>query len=204
MAEKKVIAAFDFDGTLISADSLFVAARHVLGSGKMIMALLRTMPAIVKWKLRLGTNSQAKEKLLANFYKGMPAADLDSAGRELIPVFDSIIRKDVFSRMEYHRAEGHMLVMVTASLSNWVAPWAFEKGFSAVIATEAETAAERRLTGRFATPNCYGQEKVRRFLEKYPERNSYILWAYGDSSSDEPLLGIADYPVRCKNRISED
>ena len=50
MAEKKIVVAFDFDGTLISADSLFVTARHVLGTGKMLLALLRAMPAIVKWK----------------------------------------------------------------------------------------------------------------------------------------------------------
>lgn len=204
MAEKKFVAAFDFDGTLISADSLFVTARHVLGTGKMLSALLRTIPAIVKWKLGFSTNSRAKEKLFANFYKGMPVAELDRAGRELIPVLDSIIRKDVLSRMEKHRDEGHTLVMVTASLSNWVKPWALEKGFVDVIATEAETDAEQRLTGRFSTPNCYGQEKVRRFLEAYPARAEYVLYAYGDSSSDEPLLGIADEAVRCKNKISAD
>ncbi len=204
MAEKKIVVAFDFDGTLISADSLFVTARHVLGTGKMLSALLRTMPAIVKWKLGFSTNSRAKEKLFANFYKGMPVAELDRAGRELIPVFDSIIRKDVFSRMEKHRDEGHTLVMVTASLSNWVKPWALEKGFVDVIATEAEIDAERRLTGRFSTPNCYGQEKVRRFLEAYPMRAQYALCAYGDSSSDEPLLAFADKAVRCKNKINTD
>ena len=171
MAEKKIVVAFDFDGTLISADSLFVTARHVLGTGKMLLALLRAMPAIVKWKLGLSTNSRAKEKLFANFYKGMPVAELDRAGRELIPVFDSIIRKDVFT---------------------------------AVIATEAETGPERRLTGRFSTPNCYGQEKVRRFLEAYPMRAQYALCAYGDSSSDEPLLAFADKAVRCKNKINTD
>lgn len=204
MAEKRVIAAFDFDGTLISADSLFVTARHVLGAKKMFMALLRTMPTILKWKLGIGTNSQAKEKLITNFYKGMPIAKLDHAGSELIPVYDSLIHKEVFSQMESHRAKGHTLVMVTASLSNWVTPWALEKGFTAVIATEAETDAAQCLTGRFSTPNCYGYEKVRRFLEKYPERGNYILWAYGDSSSDEPLLDIANYPVRCKHKITTD
>lgn len=46
------------------------------------------------------------------------------------------------------------------------------------------------LTGRFLSANCYGQEKVNRLLEKEPERDSYILYAYGDSRRDRELLAF--------------
>lgn len=202
MVEKKVIAAFDFDGTLISRDSLFIVARHILGLQKMLTAIVRTLPAILRWKLKLGvSNSQAKEKLISNFYKGMPIDTLTRAGRELSPTFNSLIRRDIIQHMEKHRAAGHTLVIVTASIGEWVRPWALENGVSVVLATEAEVDSAGHLTGRFSTPNCYGQEKVRRFLDKYPNRDTYNLWAYGDSSGDEPLLSISDHPVRCKDCI---
>lgn len=49
-----------------------------------------------------------------------------------------------------------------------------------------------RLTGRFATPNCYGKEKVNRLLALYPHREKYRLIAFGDSRGDKELLTAAD------------
>jgi phosphoserine phosphatase len=49
-----------------------------------------------------------------------------------------------------------------------------------------------RLTGRFLTKNCYGQEKVNRIKELYPHREEYHLTAYGDSNGDRELLAFAD------------
>jgi phosphoserine phosphatase len=49
-----------------------------------------------------------------------------------------------------------------------------------------------KLTGRFLTKNCYGEEKVRRMLEQYPDRKEYKLVAYGDSRGDHALLDFAD------------
>ena len=44
-------------------------------------------------------------------------------------------------------------------------------------------------TGRYTGTNCYGQEKVRRFKEKYP--NEVIDSFYSDSESDAPLGRLA-------------
>ena len=49
------------------------------------------------------------------------------------------------------------------------------------------------ITGRFKTPNCYGQQKVERLLELEPARDTYLLYAYGDSLGDRELLALADY-----------
>ena len=48
------------------------------------------------------------------------------------------------------------------------------------------------MTGNFLSRNCYGEEKVRRLLELEPNRNSYILYAYGDSKGDKELIEFAD------------
>ena len=71
-----------------------------------------------------------------------------------------------------------------------------------------------RLTGRFATPNCYGPEKVRRLKEYINEKVSPVggglegwggkevsptggdlegaIIAYGDSRGDKELLAYAN------------
>ena len=55
-------------------------------------------------------------------------------------------------------------------------------------------------TGKFNDQNCYGEEKVRRLKEKYP--NIKINEAYSDSMSDYPLFDIANdsYIVK-KNKL---
>jgi len=46
-----------------------------------------------------------------------------------------------------------------------------------------------KYTGVFSGPNCHGQEKVRRFREKYPD--AQIDEFYSDSYSDSPLAELA-------------
>lgn len=60
-----------------------------------------------------------------------------------------------------------------------------------IIGTKVQVV-DGKLTGRFLTKNCYGEEKVRRLLEQYPNRKEYKLVAYGDSRGDHALLDFAD------------
>ena len=45
-------------------------------------------------------------------------------------------------------------------------------------------------TGAFRSPNCYGNEKLRRFKEAFPGMN--IEEFYSDSRSDQCLADIAE------------
>jgi phosphoserine phosphatase len=81
-----------------------------------------------------------------------------------------------------------VVLIVSASIDNWVMPF-----FPSVqvMGTQIEVN-DGRLTGRFLTRNCYGQEKVNRILECHPHRKDYHLTAYGDSRGDRELLAFAD------------
>jgi phosphoserine phosphatase len=99
------------------------------------------------------------------------------------------------------------VVVVSASIDRWVKPF-FEPSVI-IIGTQIETR-DGFLTGRFATPNCYGEEKVRRLRQLFPElafggishssllapRSSKnprpLVIAYGDSRGDRELLQLAD------------
>ena len=83
------------------------------------------------------------------------------------------------------------MVVVSASVNNWVEPFFDGIGGVYVVGTMVE---ERGgvLTGRFLTKNCYGEEKVNRLLQLFPERTQYRLTAYGDSQGDAQLLDFAN------------
>lgn len=51
-------------------------------------------------------------------------------------------------------------------------------------------------TGRLTGPNCKGEEKVKRFLEKYPDGR--IEGFFSDSKSDLPMARLAERAFRVK------
>ena len=67
----KRLAVFDFDGTLIAGDSLIAFARHAAGTRRLILALLRSAGAIIRWKLGMSSGGAAKEILFGHIFGGM-------------------------------------------------------------------------------------------------------------------------------------
>jgi haloacid dehalogenase-like hydrolase len=63
--------------------------------------------------------------------------------------------------MERHRAAGHGLVLVTASLDFYANPFGRWLGFDAVLCTRAAYDAEDRVTRALVGDNCYGLAKLR-------------------------------------------
>ena len=190
------LAAFDFDGTLTRRDTFIDFARWSVGWPRLAVALMCSLPAIARWKLGRLDSGKAKETLFGHLFAGMPAEEFDRLGRDYARRIRQITRPEIVGRMGALMVEGTPACIVTASLRNWVEPWAKSMGVGKVIATEAEVGPDGRLTGRFATPNCRGPEKVRRLKEAYPDLNPARLIAYGDSSGDNELLAFAGSGVR--------
>ena len=82
--------------------------------------------------------------------------------------------------------------IVSASVEDWIAPVASYLKVDKVLGTKVEVNSEGKLTGFFSTENCYGQEKVNRFLKEEPNRDEYYLYAYGDSRGDKEMIAFAD------------
>jgi phosphoserine phosphatase len=72
-----------------------------------------------------------------------------------------------------------------------------KNGFTEVIATKLEER-DGALTGKFASRNCYGEEKVNRLKEFFTDRGQVFITAYGDSNGDKPMLNYANHGVLIK------
>lgn len=196
----KRLAVFDFDGTLISKDSLFEFAAFAVGRRRLLLALLKSLPRIVMWKIGLASNSSAKQKLFSHIYKGLDYDTLAAKGEAFGQEIDRMLNPDVYRRFKSHIAQGDRTLIVSASMPVWIRPWAERQGLPAgnVIGTEPALSADRRITGDFATPNCHGQEKVRRLVEAVPDYADYEIYSYADSSSDRYIMELADHKVWVK------
>ena len=194
MAEtKEVIAAFDLDGTLTRRDTLIDFLLQTVGYRRLAAGLFVQSPVLLKYLFGIASNDVAKEALFTHFFKGWRAEEFEERCRAYATGrLPRLLKGEALSRCRWHERQGHRLVCVSASIKNWVSPWALGHGFQNVIATEMET--DRGVvTGRFRGGNCYGPEKVRRLIEVFPERDRYTLFVYGDSRGDADLLSFADH-----------
>lgn len=196
--KKRVIAAFDFDGTITRKDSLLEFIKFTKGVTAFYIGLFLYAPLLVAYKLRLYPNWKVKQSFFSHFFKNMPYSEFCHWGELFAPPIDAMINQSIFQKLIRHQQQDDEVYIVSASVKEWILPWARKAGISHMIATEVEVDGQGRLTGRFASRNCYGQEKVNRFLAEEPRRESYYLYAYGDSRGDRYMLDLADRAIWCK------
>ena len=190
--QQRVVAAFDFDGTLTTTDTLIAFIRFTHGRRRLFSGILRYAPWLLMMKLGLYPNGKTKEKVFSHFYKGMTYRQFMQWGRDFANVAEAMLNRQMIKTLRHHQAKGHTVCVVTASIEEWVRPICERLGVNTVLATRIEVSPDGKLTGRFLTPNCYGTQKVERLLDVFPKRQSYTLYAYGDSRGDNEMLAIAD------------
>ncbi len=184
----KTIITTDFDGTLTKADTLLRFIRFACGDVRFLCGFTLYLPMIVLMKLRVCPNWKLKQKVFSHFFRGMDIVEFNRRCRDYAAKDRHILRKGGVEMIRNAQMEDTEVVIVSASIENWVQPFFPEVR---VIGTRIEVR-DGHLTGRFSTNNCYGAEKVKRLKELFPDRNAYRLVAYGDSGGDRELLAFAD------------
>lgn len=141
-----------------------------------------------------GRRDAAKEALLVRLLAGRDLATLSAVADAFADeVVASHLRPDTLARLEWHRAQGHQVVIVSASPEIYVAPLGRRLGVD-VLATRLEVGSDGSLTGRLAGRNCRGAEKALR-LREHLGSEPVTLLAYGDSKGDRQLLAMAQTAV---------
>jgi len=197
---KQGVAAFDFDGTLVPGDSLRPFLTELLGRRRFAAVLGRAGVPMVVGYGRDGRDG-AKEALLVRAVAGLAATAVATAGAAFGARLATRVRPAMASRLDWHRGQGHRLVLVSASLVDYLEPFGRVVGFDDVIATRLEVASDGRLTGRLDGNNVRADEKATR-LAKLLGSQPVELWAYGDSAGDRELLAMADHPTFVGRRRS--
>ncbi|MCI6460382.1 MAG: haloacid dehalogenase-like hydrolase [Prevotella sp.] len=209
MSMKRQLSVFDFDGTITYGDSFVAFIRHVFGLMPMLAGFMLYAPLIVMMKLRMYPNYKVKEKVFAHFFAGMSIDTFNDHCRRFAHSHGHMLRPAAMQEIDNALAQGNEVVIVSASMINWVGCFFASRPDVKVLSTEIEVK-DGLLTGLFSTPNCYGEEKVRRLSDYVTQsdnitqsdntthpadiikrKDCYII-AYGDSKGDKQLLAYAD------------
>ena len=190
------VAAFDFDGTLSTRDNFLPYLRIVAGTRDLARAIAAAAPALAASRRDPRQRDVAKALVIRGTLAGRSEAYLrDLGARYARLVVARHLAPDTLARLETHRADGHALVLVSASLHVYLDSVAELLGVDAVLATALGVDGEGRCTGELAGANVRGVEKVRR-LDEWLAGREMVVHAYGDSSGDDELLARADHGVR--------
>jgi phosphatidylglycerophosphatase C len=195
-----VVAAFDFDGTLSRRDNFVPFLRYFAGTAATGRAFAVGAAHLLTAGRSRWSRNDMKAEVLQQLVAGREVADLHDAAREFAAdVVARHLRAEAVERADWHRVQGHRLVIVSASLGAYLRPIARHLRFDAVLATELEVGPDGFLTGRMRGENVRGPEKARRIDEwiarELPDATPFV-WAYGDSSGDKELWARADRAVR--------
>ena len=187
----QAIVAFDFDGTLTIRDSFTEFLRWRAGAGGWALGLVKMAPALAVYA-RDRDRGRIKAASVREFLKGVPRAQLEQDADAFAgQVWPGFMRYDALAAWKEWGAKGAHRVIVTASPETTVAPFARRLGAEALLGTPLVFDGDDRVTGAFASPNCRGEEKVRRLRAIYGE-DVRLAAAYGDTSGDTEMLAIAD------------
>ncbi len=188
----KTLYIFDFDGTLTNKDSLADFIQYSIGKKPYYIGLFKLSPVLLFCKLGLIPNYLAKEKLITYFFKDWDFAQFKAiADKYALEEIDKIIRPLAMKKIESNKEQDHQMIVVSASMESWLEKWC-DKNQIEVIGTRLEIL-DGKLTGKFATKNCCGIEKVKRIKEKYNLNDFDVIHVFGDSRGDKEMLKIGDH-----------
>jgi phosphatidylglycerophosphatase C len=195
--------AFDVDGTLTRRDCV-VPFLWRLGATRLVLGMARRAPSVIAAAVRRDRN-RLKSIATAAAFQGRSVATVEPVAAAFGAEIERWLREDTSARLSWHRAQGHTVVLVSASYQLYLDVLGRLLGVDAVLGTQVASE-NGTYTGALAGENCRGPEKLRR-LDKWLDewlvgresmeagRRGVVLWAYGDSAGDRELLGAADHPV---------
>lgn len=197
------VAAWDFDGTITERDTLVGFLEFVGGRAGVAAALAAEGPRLARGVRSSEQRNAAKEGVLGRVLGGREERDVVDAGVRYARRLPRGFRRASLDRIARHRSDGDSLVIVSASLVYYLRPIAEDLGFDHVIGVEMEVGPDGRLTGALTTPNVRREHKETR-LREWLGDEEFELWAYGDSSGDEHLLGMAHHPTWVGRRAKQN
>ncbi len=192
------LAIFDLDNTLLAGDSDYLWGEFLIEQGRVDGEEYRMRNEAFYQDYREGRLDIMA--FLAFALK--PLAENSMANllvwrdRFMQEKIEPIMLPKAFDLIEQHRAQGDILMVITATNRFVTEPIVSAYGIEHLLATEAELQNDR-FTGRVQGIPCFQHGKVQRLNAWLVEQQETLegSWFYSDSANDIPLLSEVSHPV---------
>lgn len=191
------VAFFDLDYTLLNTSSGMIYIREIIKQKRVPLWFVGYVG--LGYQLKRFDFGQSHIKLIS--YVGQHGVTeakqffKDWVQQNLLPRLTPV----ALNKIAWHKAQGHRVVINSATIEEIVKPVAEHLNLGSNYLCTRLAVQGDRYTGALDGPLCYGQGKVywakswcRENGLAFPKAVNYF---YTDSSSDVPLLELADNPV---------
>ena len=183
------LALFDFDHTITSGDSYGRFLRQVATPEQRAQAWWRVGPWLLAYRLKLVSAEGGRARVAAQVVSGRHAGEIVRLAADFARThLPGVMRPEMLEQIQWHKAQGHTVAVVSGSIDLYLRPWCEEHGLE-LICNRLETEGER-LTGRYADGDC-GPRKVAYIRQRFDLSQYTRIHAYGDSREDRPMLALA-------------
>jgi HAD superfamily hydrolase (TIGR01490 family) len=193
------LAIFDLDNTLLDGDSDYLWGRFLVDQGIIDGDHYERENQRFYDEYRAGTLDIFE--FLRFALRPLATHPLPQLLEWRARFFDERIRPIVLPRaralLAEHRAEGAVLLIITATNRFVTSPIAEFLGVDHLLATEPEVGADGRFTGDVAGTPCFREGKVARLSQWLRQTGLNLAYSsfYSDSHNDLPLLELVSRPV---------
>lgn len=176
--------------TITSNDSYGRFLRRIATPRQRSHARWTIGPWLAGYRLGLVSAAQLRRRATQAAFAGRDAAEIAHRGecfaRDELP---AMLRPDMMQRIDRHRAQGHRLVLVSASLDLYLAPWCRLHGME--LLCNRLDARDGQLTGRY-NGHDIGTDKAEAIRAHCGDLSRHArIHAHGDSREDRPMLALA-------------
>jgi len=156
--------------------------------------LVSVLPALIRFARRRD-HGDLKAAFIRAALGGFRRAELGAwTAHFVLRLIRHGVWTDALACITRHRAQGDVLVMMSASVDLYVPAIARALGFDEVLCTPLRWRGEH-LDGALAGPNCRGAEKARALKELRARHPGLEVTAYGNAESDLGHLCVAERGV---------
>jgi HAD superfamily hydrolase (TIGR01490 family) len=195
---RRVVAAFDFDGTLADRDTLLPFLVRAFGRARVAASFAALGVHGLRTLAGRSTIDEFKVRVLRRLFAGERVDRLRALGAEHARAVVPWLRPQGLERLAWHRAQGHAVWLVSATLDLYLDDVAAALGLPPPLCTRLATRVGEdgveRFDGRLAGADCTGDEKLRRLAAAVGGLADVELHAYGDGAGDRALLAAARHP----------
>jgi HAD superfamily hydrolase (TIGR01490 family) len=193
----QTIAFFDMDRTVLRDSSGMLYMRYMWSRGEVGRAAMsRSYWYAALYKVGFLNYPAVAAKLAKITAKANEAETTTFYQRFFDEMMVHYVAEKAVQCLNEHRAQGHVVTLISASTPYFVAPVAHYLGINDYLCTRLEVVGGR-LTGSILLPTCYGPDKVlwaQDFLRRH-DGDLAQAYFYTDSYSDLPLLQRVGHPV---------
>jgi len=202
-----IVALFDLDGTLCRGHIWkgFHKYYTKYRKRKMPSLLVFMITHMALWLL-VKCKLLSREKYILkwaedfnNIFKGASKKEIFEISQWVVDNYlTELLRSDIVNILQQHKQQGHIVLLISATIRQLLEIVGQRLGVSNIIGTELEIV-DDIYSGKVSKPICFGEGKAKLF-QKFINQNDLNVdlsssFAYADSIFDISLLKLVGHPI---------